>query len=86
MYSIRPLSPVSSDGADSDHLFMVSSPTSAKITPSDNDLVDAIASTRSEQPALGILKVLDYLRNERDWTISEKRIRKVSESPSSGPC
>ncbi|KAF7964768.1 hypothetical protein HWV62_2400 [Athelia sp. TMB] len=51
------------------------------IIPSEEELVLALRSLKAEHPTLGIAKTQTLLRdNHKDWSVSEKRIRKVLQS------
>ena len=56
---------------------MVGDPTSTT-SPSGEQLINALHALRKEHPTLGIVKChAVLLRDHPDWTVSEKRFRKV---------
>ncbi|TVY19352.1 hypothetical protein LARI1_G003576 [Lachnellula arida] len=45
-------------------------------SPSDKELVEAIAKLRPDHPHLGRLKLLSLLKETHSWTLSEQRLKK----------
>lgn len=55
------------------------------VSPSDDDLARAASEARSENPTLGIVKVLALVKERHpQWTVSEKRLRKFLSPVSAG--
>ncbi|KAH8104125.1 hypothetical protein BXZ70DRAFT_888652 [Cristinia sonorae] len=51
------------------------------VSPSEDDLKDALKTLRSEHPTLGISKIhAALLADHPEWTVSEKRTRKILQS------
>jgi hypothetical protein len=48
-----------------------------KHQPSEREVVEAYSALLSESPALGITKVLTHLQKEKEWALSEKRLKSI---------
>jgi hypothetical protein len=54
---------------------------SPPVSPSDDELAPVVEHLRSQNPSLGIAKLLVQLKTEQPgWAVSEKRLRKISQA------
>jgi hypothetical protein len=51
-----------------------------KATPDDAELLEALQQLHLKYPLLGRAKVLDALRVNNDWALSEKRLKKCMDA------
>lgn len=53
----------------------------SSLTPTEAELSSAVRGLRLSSPELGALRLLEQLRAQHGWTLSEKRLKKVSCRP-----
>ena len=59
---------------------------SSNVVPSEEDLKTALKVLKTDNPTLGISKLQALLlESHKDWTVSEKRVRKGRLSPNYHP-
>ena len=59
---------------------------SSSVVPSEEDLKAALKALKTDNPTLGISKLQALLlESYKDWTVSEKRVRKGELSPNHHP-
>ena len=54
--------------------------------PDNDTLVGALKALRVHYPSLGRSKVIEKFRRDRDWQISDKRMKVIMEGTQSGTC
>lgn len=57
-----------------------------KHQPSEEEVVEVSRVLLSESPTLGIAKVLTYLQKEKQWALSEKRLKSILIAAGLRPC